>query len=162
SPGSCGDHYLCYKLLISTALAPIFNVHLVDEFEDIKVDLTHLRNLCTPADKNDEGVLDDVTHLVSYSYKPLPGTPHFVLQPHLRIDNQLGTLFVDAVKRDVLLVPSNKDISGPTVPPDDTAIGVDHYKCYKVRTTAGTSRFLSKTVSVADQFTSPAKQFVLK
>ena len=37
---------------------------------------------------------------------------------------------------------------------------VDHFKCYKVKVTAGTPKFPKGVqVSVADQFTSPAKLF---
>jgi hypothetical protein len=161
-PGTCVDHYLSYKIKPTTPFTLVPNVHLVDQFEDIHVDVIKVRNLCTPVDKNGEGVIDDGTHLASYTFKPVPGTPKFIRRTNVRIDNQLGTLFVDAYKRDLLLVPTNKSLTGPTTPPDNTAIGVDHYKCYKVKTSAGTPRFSPTTVGVADQFTAPAKSFVLK
>jgi hypothetical protein len=163
-PGSCGDHYLCYKTRPTAAFQKIFNVTLADQFESITVDVTKFRNLCTPADKNGEGVHDNVTHLDSYSYKAVPGTPRFTRLTHVQVDNQLtgSPLIVDVYKRDILLVPSNKSLSGPTTAPDNNTIGVDHYKCYKAKVSPGTPRFTVQTVSVADQFQSPAKQFVLK
>ena len=116
----------------------------------------------SPADKNGEGIVDDVTHLQSYTIRAVSGTPSFVRRTNLKIDNQLGTLRVDAYKRDLLLVPVNKSLSGPTTPPNNNSINVDHYKCYKAKTTAGTPRFTVTSVTVGDQFTSPAKFFTLK
>jgi hypothetical protein len=159
--GACADHYLCYK--VKTRITPILDVHLVDQFEDIRADLRKLKGLCTPADKNGEGVTDAVTHLASYSVKGISGTPRFVRRTNVKVVNQLGTLFVDAYKRDLLLVPSNKSLTGPTTPPVNALINVDHYKCYKAKTTAGTPRFIPTTVTVTDQFTGPTpKTFVLK
>ena len=60
------------------------------------------------------------------------------------------------------MVPANKNLSGPTTPPDNNAINVDHYKCYKVKISAGQPKFVPATVNVADQFNSPAKTFTLK
>ena len=47
-------------------------------------------------------------------------------------------------------------------PPDNNSINVDHYKCYKAKTSAGAPRFTAQTISFTDQFTSPAKTLVLK
>ena len=52
-------------------------------------------------------------------------------------------------------MPSNKKLGSPATPPDNNAINVDHYKCYKVKTTAGTPRFTVTSVTVSDQFTTP-------
>jgi hypothetical protein len=157
---ACADDYLCYK--VKTKIAPILNVHLVDQFEDVRFDLRKVKNLCTPANKNAEGVNDTVTHQQSYRLKAIPGSPRFTRQLGVKVVNQLGTLFVDAYKRDFLLVPTNKSLGGPTTPPDNNAINVDHYKCYKAKTTAGTPRFTVTSVTVGDQFTSPAKFFTVK
>jgi len=69
---------------------------------------------------------------------------------------------VDAYKRDLLLVPTNKSLVGPVSPPNNNLINVDHYKCYKAKTTPGTNRFPATTVNLSDQFQSPAKQVILK
>jgi hypothetical protein len=166
APGSCGDHYLCYKVKPQAPFTKVLGVHLVDQFEDITADITKLRELCTPVSKNGEPVNDDVTHLAAYSFKAVSGTPHFARTTHIRLDNQVtapGGLFVDTIKRDLLLVPTNKNLSTPPPAPDNDAIGVDHYKCYKAKVTAGTPKFVSVTVTVADQFTGVTpKSVVLK
>ncbi len=59
-------------------------------------------------------------------------------------------------------MPSGKNLTGTATAPDNNTIGVDHYKCYKAKVSAGTPRFTVQTVSVADQFQSPAKTLVLK
>jgi hypothetical protein len=149
-PDGCADDFLCYK--VKGSFTPVPNVRLVDQFEDVFVDVRKLRNLCTPADKNSEGVFDDTTHLVAYMITGSPGTPKFIRRTNLLVENQLGSLRVDAYKRDLLLVPSNKSLTGPTTPPSIPSINVDHYKCYKAKTTAGTPRFVPTTVTVTDQF----------
>src|SRR5262249_32881287 len=107
-PGNCGDHYLCYKTRPTAAFQRILGVTLSDQFEsNIPVDITKSRPLCTPADKNNEGVNDNVTHLDSYSYKAESGSPRFTRVQHVQVDNQLtgSPLIVDVYKRDILLVP---------------------------------------------------------
>jgi hypothetical protein len=160
--GNCTDHYLCYKSKRQSVFTPALNVRLVDQFEDIRVDVKQLKDICTPADKNGEGVIDAVTHVNSYSMKARTGTPRFVRRTNVRVDNQLigSPFFIDVFKRDLLLVPSNKNLSGPTTPP---TTNVDHYKCYKAKTSAGRPRFQAQNVTVVDQFTGPSgKQFTLK
>jgi hypothetical protein len=150
---ACTDHFLCYK--IKVRIPPIPNVHLVDQFENIFADLRKVKQLCAPADKNGEGVNDNVTHEQSYSIKAVSGTPRFTRRTNIKVENQLGFLFVDAYKRDFLLVPTNKNLLGSATPPDLNAINVDHYKCYKTKVSAGTPRFVRTTVTVGDQFTAP-------
>jgi hypothetical protein len=165
TPQNCADHYLCYKTKPASPFTPIPNVHLVDQFEDIHADVRKPKLLCPPADKNGEGIVDDVTHLEAYTIKAVAGTPKFVRRTNIQVTNQFNPttpLRVDAYKRDLLLVPSNKNLTGPTTPPDNNAINVDHYKCYKVKTTPGTPRFTVQTVTVGDQFNNPPKIFVLK
>jgi hypothetical protein len=158
--GACADHYTCYKTKGTSPTIP--NVNLVDQFENITVSATKLRMLCAPSDKNGEGVFDTATHLEAYLMRANTGTPSFVRRTLVQVDNQFGTYFVDAYKRDLLLVPTGKSLTGPATAPDNNAINVDHYKCYKAKTTPGTTKFPATTVNLADQFQSPAKQVILK
>jgi hypothetical protein len=67
------------------------------------------------------------------------------------VTNQFGTTQVDLIRRRVLLVPTAKNLNtqpGPLVNPT-----VDHFQCYTVRRSAGTSRFTPITgVAANDQF----------
>ena len=64
--------------------------------------------------------------------------------------NQFGTIFLDTWEPDSLMVPSSKSHIGLVEDLDE--IRVDHFKCYPVRVTKGTSRFIPIEVSVEDQF----------
>jgi hypothetical protein len=72
--------------------------------------------------------------------------------------DQFGTLSLTTTKPDTLLVPSNKNLTTTPPAPDDNAINVNHYKCYKVKITPGTPKFPKGVQgTVADQFNSPPK-----
>jgi hypothetical protein len=76
------------------------------------------------------------------------------------VNNQFGSLQVDTLKPDRLLVPTAKSLSGPVPAPTS---GIDHFKCYSVRVTPGTSKFPKGVqVSVVDQFQQPTLYEVVK
>jgi hypothetical protein len=156
----CGDDFLCYKVKPASAF-PLTVVSLVDQFEnDPAAAVRKVKHVCTPADKNAEGVLDPVTHQVSYQIK---SSFRHVRRVNVLVQNQIGSLRVDTLKADLLLVPSNKNLLAQPPAPNNSLINVDHYKCYKVKVTAGTPRLPKGiTVSVGDQFNAPAKVFALK
>jgi hypothetical protein len=156
----CADDFLCYKAK-TTQATPLPAVNLVDDFESGDFDIRKGRHICTPADKNGQGIIDPATHLRSYQIKAVPGSPRHVRRTLIEVMNQLGTLTVDTLKPDLLLVPTNKDLSVTPPAPDPMSNNVNHYKCYKIRVSPGTPRFPKTTVTVADQFTSPAKTFTL-
>jgi len=156
SPGTCADHYLCYKAKISGFTA-VTGVHLVDTWEDVMASVLKARQLCTPADKNGEGIVDATTHLESYTFRQT--TPH--VRQTVATTNQFGNLSLTTTKPDTLFVPTAKSL-GPSSPPapDNNAINVDHYKCYKIKVTSGTPKFPKGVqATVADQFNAPPKLF---
>jgi hypothetical protein len=72
------------------------------------------------------------------------------------VENQFGTLVVDTIRPERLLVPTAKDLIDPVAAPDLGSIDVDHYKCYRVKVTKGTPKFEKVLgVEVTDQFTTP-------
>jgi cysteine-rich repeat protein len=162
---TCLDHFLCYKGK-TTSGTPKFEpepgVTLADDFESQTVDVKKSKNLCTPADKNGEGTVDPAIHLKGYQFSPVAGSPKHVRQLNLTLTNQLGSIVLDTVKPALLLVPAAKDLNIDPPPPNPLAHEVDHYKCYKVRVHSGTPKFEPTTVTVEDQFISPAKSFEVK
>jgi len=89
------------------------------------------KSLCTPADKNGEGVMDPLLHLKRYQIKP---SKVVVQLPHARqtigTQDQYGQHILQTIKEESLLVPTLKSLSGPAgVPTADH----DHYKCYKAK-----------------------------
>jgi hypothetical protein len=132
-------------------------VSLADQFEEGTFDVKKPVSLCTPADKNEEGIIDEETHLEGYQI--LPATKH-VPQTNIKIENQFhpsrGELFVNTIKPDRLLVPTAKSLTGPVDAPDPASHNVDHYKCYKAKVTPGTPTFpKGLQATVVDQFNQP-------
>lgn len=112
--------------------------------------ISKVKEVLLPADKNNEGVDDEVTHFVAYQIKPskrsiLPvgngkfrkGRKH-AKRLSVRIQNQFGDLFLDTIKDDVAFVPSAKSLIGN---PDLGSIvdQVNHFKCYNVKATKNQS-----------------------
>jgi hypothetical protein len=150
--GKCRvDHFLCYKAPLQQKFLPV-TVALVDDVASDSYAVKKPAGLCTPVDKNAEGTFDEVTHLQSYLVTPStrPAPP-----AGLVVDNQFGTLTIDAIKADRLLVPTAKGESGPVDPPDPGSHLVNHYACYKAKVTRGTSPFVPRQVAVVDQFGQP-------
>ena len=89
------------------------------QFEDeFDVDIKKLKFFCNPVDKNGEGIQDNDTHLVVYQIKdkskahrkrnPLKD-PNDAILTH----NQFGRELLGTVKPEWLLVPAEKNPSGP-------------------------------------------------
>jgi hypothetical protein len=155
---SCADDFLCYK--VKAAALASMSVSLADQFETGTATVRKVKYMCTPGDKNAEGVFDTTTHLVAYQIK---SDIKHTRRTNVLIENQISALRVDTTKADLLLVPSNKDLTVDPPAPNLNIINVDHYKCYKIKVTPGTPRLPQGiTVSVEDQFASPGKVFTLK
>jgi hypothetical protein len=162
---SCLDDFTCYKSWVTKdtpAFTPVSAVSLVDQFETATVTVNRPLMLCAPANKNDEGVVDEETHLLAYLIKKQ--TPKHIKRGTIRVTNQLEEIRVDTVKPEMLLVPTAKTLTQPGPPPPNPGDhGVDHYKCYRVRVTPGTPLpAQDRKVSMSDQFTSPAKLLTLR
>ena len=62
----------------------------------------------------------------------------------------------------LLLVPTAVSQSGAVDPPDLSAHNIDHYKCYSVKTTKATPKFVPvQGVKVEARFTAPPKNVTL-
>ncbi len=135
------------------------HVRLADCFDDAFFDLEVRKGLCAPANKNSEGLLDGATHYRKYFFRPSANQPTFAKKLNVLVTNQLGSIHVDAVRRYVLMVPTAKDLVSTPAPPSPSSINYEHFKCYKVRVTTGTPKFVPTTVTISDQFISPAINF---
>jgi hypothetical protein len=161
-----GHHYLLYKTrpaADSPRLPAGVEVTLGDAFgEPRRVGVKKPLALGNPADKNgeDPGAPSAPDHLVAYRVGNVRGEPRHVPRIGLGVTDQFGQHLVDTKKLDRLLVPAAKSLSGPATPPADPA--VDHFDCYRVRTTRG-GPALPKGIRVAvtDQF-GPGHVFELK
>jgi len=151
------DHFLCYKAKRtkgSGKFSPVVALPLADRFESGDFDVKKPRELCVPADKNGEGIVDADTHLESYQVKAVKGAPKHQRLTDFRVVDQFGELFLGTTKPDSLYVPTAKDLVLPVpAPPDPGLHAVDHFKCYKVKKPKGFQTITG--VSVVDQFAQP-------
>jgi hypothetical protein len=137
------DHFLCYK----TRVKQTIGVTLADQFDTGTYEGKVAKLLCTPADKNGEGIFDSATHLEGYT---ITG-PH-VRQSLVTVVNQFGSFLFDTKRTATLFVPTAKSLTGSPPPPDGSE-QVDHYRCVKARISKGTTPFpKGLTVVAADQF----------
>lgn len=152
-PDACIDDYLCYKSRITSGtpkFASVDGLAMVDDLESGAFDVKKPTELCAPGAKNGVPAIDDDTHQLSYAIKAAHGEPKHVKQVGLIVTDSFGTLSLDTVKPDRLLAAANKVLGAPAPPPSP---GLDHYKCYKVKVSAGTPKLAQGTqAAFADQF----------
>jgi hypothetical protein len=105
------DHFRCAKVKVAKG-APRFEkvsgVPVVDQFGDPKLyDLKKPAHLCTPVNKNGEGILDPLSLLLCYQAKQGRGQAKPVKHTGLHVAHQLALELVDALKVQELCVPSS-------------------------------------------------------
>jgi hypothetical protein len=105
------NHYKCYRIKVSSG-TPKFPKGLQASVEDqftspAKVfDLRKPRHLCTPVDKNGEGIKNPAAHLLCYTVKPASGQPKHQRQTGLFLANQFGSEQLNTIKEAEFCVPS--------------------------------------------------------
>ncbi len=100
------DHYKCYKA--KDLKAPKFQattLALSDQFGSAAAEVKKPFLLCTPVDKNSEGIANLVDHLACYKIKT-SNSPAVNVQ----VSNQLGNLRLRTGKASLLCVPSTKSV----------------------------------------------------
>ena len=70
--------------------------------------LKKIKHVCTPVDKNGEGIKTAVAHLACYQAKPASGQPKHVRRTGVNVNDQLGALVVGTIKESELCIPSLK------------------------------------------------------
>jgi cysteine-rich repeat protein len=84
-------------------------------------------------------------------------------QTGVQIENQFGTLRVDTLEPDRLLVATAESPSDPVAPPDAADHRVDRFKCYKIAPSQGEPPFTPiRGVAVTDHFQQPGLYDVVK
>jgi hypothetical protein len=141
------DHYLCYGARdLNRPRQDPGPVQLRDQFVDLPEDPKSARMLCTPADKNDSGIVDPATHLKRY---PLQSGVRGLPTDEYDIVNQFGTVRLRLREgKAEIAVPTAKDLGSTPSPPALTNPGFDHYRCYDLHRV----RFPQIMVTVSDQF----------
>jgi len=157
--GAPDDPFLCYKSSPSKNTPKFPGVAAVvmnDRFEEVTYELKRAsKHLCTPADKNGEGIVDPLVHLRSYGLKRPKTTAEFV-GGTLTLVNELGAVTLETKKPVLLMVPTAKDLVSTPTAPDPNTHDVDHYACYKARQSSDMPKFpRGMHAIVSDQFTDP-------
>ncbi|MGQ0824614.1 MAG: DUF7450 family protein [Actinomycetota bacterium] len=105
------EHFRCVRVKIAAGAAPFQSrtVQVDDQFGNRSLRITRPATLCAPADKNGEGIIDPVNHLLCYKAFATP--VHKV--EGAQGANQFGNLVMKLGREDELCVPSTKTL------PDD-------------------------------------------
>ena len=119
-------------------------VGLTDQFVSGKFVVKAPKMLFAPANKNDEGINDAITHLLGYKVKPI-GNDEDVTVIDIEVTNQFGAFTIDVEGPDLLLVPTTKGLGDELRP--GLPGTVDHFLCYEVED----SEFQA-SATVEDQF----------
>lgn len=104
------DHFACYDVQEITRL-PSRTVTLRDQFgppsseSPLSVGVRAARTLCAPVDKNGEGTIFEDFHLVCYDLQT-KNSPDV----NVSVKNQFGEQQLRVKRRDVLCVPSTKEV----------------------------------------------------
>ncbi len=104
---------------------------LEDQFQVGRFKVDKRIGLANPADKNDEGITADQTHLTVYRVK----SGRFSRR-RVRVENQFGEEILDVRKPNRLMVPASKSLEMLLESPDLSAIQLDHFLCYPVKQVA--------------------------
>jgi len=149
------DHYLVYdvKETKHTDKFEKMTVELSDQFETdaiYKVEKPH--HLYNPVQKTHDGatteISDEISHLLGYKIKTPKDADKFEKVTNVLVQNQFGDIIVDVKKPKLLLVPSAKNHF--TVPDELNPITINHFKCYDVKESKDTPKFVKRTVTIYD------------
>jgi hypothetical protein len=127
------DHFQAYPTSAASGVdGPI--VQIEDQFGSQTTDLGAPIRFLVPADKNDEGIADPISHLTCYQITD------GIAGPDVISTNQFGAQTLALGDPDSLCVPTEKLIS-PGV------VDLDHYKCY-----VASGAQIDLGVTILDQF----------
>ena len=137
------DHFQCYET--HRPSLDRTGISLTDQFGASTVTIKRAKRICAPANKNGEDATAPyhAAHLTSYTIKQT--SPRFARVRNVTVTDQFGSLVLDIVKPDRLLVPTSKSL---TQTPPALTDPLDHFKCYRVQGT----RFRRAEIPVETQF----------
>ena len=152
--GAAGvNRYMCYATKQRKGSLLVFEiargVTLADRIETLTVDVRRTENLCNPADVDGSGIADADAHLRTYTIAQVPRSPAFQRRMGVGVVTEFGNLTVDLIRRDDLMVPTGKSLTGSASPPSSD---LDRYKCYGVRVVGPAP---APDVVVSDEFGQP-------
>lgn len=96
------DHFKCHR--VKRARARLFGLKVDDQFGTLDVDVKRPRWLCSPSDKNGEGIIEPIAHLLCYEARTRPRRPAF--GGPFFVHNQFDALPMQVSRTTELCVPS--------------------------------------------------------
>lgn len=155
----CLDTFLCYDTVAAEnapEASPLPQVQLENPFEDRRYRVSEARALCNPANRG-AGTHDAKTRLQRYPIAPTaPGGG--LAAKGVKVKTELGTVRVDVVRSDALLMPAAVDLLGP--PPASPTARLDRFACHDVRSTKEAERTRRGVrLELGDHFTGAPKVF---
>jgi hypothetical protein len=153
------DAFVCLKARTSKGAAkfvPVPGLVLADDLATGTFDARALASLCAPADTG-AGTVDGSTHLLGYRLRAVSAVA-FLPRAGLGVETAFGPLTLDAVKPQALLVPAARGMTAP----DPASHAVDHFACWKARSSAGAASFPGALATVADGVTGRTRTLELK
>lgn len=104
------DNFKCYKVN-GQAIQEV--VSLSDQFETKQTLVMRPTALCTPVDKNGQGIVNRSTHLTCFSIKDQAGQPRFQSRK-VEVQHPFGKQVLTVLKPQALCMPSTKTDLGST------------------------------------------------
>ena len=101
------NHFKCYDAKVSKK-TPKFEkqiVSLTDQFGSSNMEVKKPKSLCSPVDKNEEGIVSEENYLMCYDLKKIKGEPKFK-KINVFTNNQFGPEELEVKKPTRLCVPS--------------------------------------------------------
>ncbi len=154
--GPALDHFQCYKAAATSGyprFIPVTGLAVVDGFGPATLAVTKPARLCAPAslDGGDPTAPTHPGHLESYKVKRDGTTPKFTKVVNQHVVDEFGSMQVDIIKPQYLMVPTAKSLSSQ--PPEPSSPATDHFTCYKIKQTKGAPKFVPLLgTSTDDQF----------
>ncbi len=114
-PSHVTEHFLAHETKISPETDSSEKrgpVRLAYQFRAADYTVVTAKALLLPANKNEEGVVNETTHLLEYKIKPTKGTPKFPGMSDVRVANQCNDLLLTVAARE----PPLTDGQGPHRP----------------------------------------------
>lgn len=151
--GGCVNPFVCYKSSRTKGLPKfpgVSGIDLEDEIEDGLFDAKVPFELCVPAEVDDQEIQNPEIRHVAYKIKKSPGEPKHVKHTNIMVEDHFGTHIFDTKKPELLFVPADLSLVGPTLPP---LVGTaEHYKCYKVKQSKSAPKFKQSIAAATDEF----------
>ncbi len=145
---SPGEHFMSYQVkeTKNTPKFKKFNMDLADKLGYGEVKVKKIQRLLNPVDKNNEGIQDEITHMVGYQIQKQDYTKYDGYD-QIMVANQFGLINLDVKNPKLLLVPSAKSHDST---PDVLLTLNSHFTCYDVKVTKGTPNFKKIKADVYD------------